>query len=156
VDPLAGSYYVEALTNRIENGARTLIEEVDAIGGAAAAIQRNFYQDAIARSAYRLQQEQESGALTVVGVNRFTDAAQEPILAAPDYSALAERQRERLAAVKRQRDAAAVATARARLRAAAGQPAEPVMPLIIEAVRARATLGEISDTLREAWGVYGR
>jgi len=156
VDPLAGSYYVEALTNRIEDGARALIEEVDAMGGAAAAIQRSFYQDAIARSAYRLQQEQESGALTVVGVNRFTDAATAPILAAPDYSALAERQRERLAAVKRKRDGAAVAKARARLRAAAGQPAEPLMPLIVEAVRARATLGEISDTLRETWGVYGR
>ena len=86
----------------------------------------------------------------------LTDPAAPPILAAPDYSALAERQRERLAAVKGKRDGAAVSNARARLRAAADAPAEPLLPHIVDAVRVRATLGEISDTLREAWGVYGR
>jgi methylmalonyl-CoA mutase N-terminal domain/subunit len=153
VDPLAGSYYVEALTDRIEAGARSLIAEVDAIGGAAAAIQRGFFQDAIARSAWELQQRQESGEVTVVGVNRFTDESPIPTITAPDYSALSALQRERLAAVRRRRDPAAVHAGLASV-AAAAKGTAPLMPPIIEAVRARASLGEISDTLRDAWGVY--
>jgi len=153
VDPLAGSYYVEALTDRIEAGARALIAEVDALGGAAAAIQRGFFQEAIARSAWELQQRQESGEATVVGVNRFTDDSPIPAIAAPDYSALGALQRERLAAVRRQRDAGAVQRGLASV-AAAANGTVPLMPPIIEAVRARASLGEISDTLRQAWGVY--
>jgi methylmalonyl-CoA mutase, N-terminal domain len=153
VDPLAGSYYVEALTDRIEAGARALIAEVDALGGAAAAIQRGFFQDAIARSAWELQQRQETGEAVVVGVNRFTDDSPIPSIAAPDYSALGALQRERLAVVRRNRNAAAVRAGLASV-AAAARGTAPLMPPIIDAVRARASLGEISDTLREAWGVY--
>jgi methylmalonyl-CoA mutase, N-terminal domain len=153
VDPLAGSYYVEALTDRIEAGARALIAEVDAIGGAAAAIQRGFFQDAIARSAWELQQRQESGEVTVVGVNRFRDESPIPTIAAPDYSALSALQRERLAAVRDRRDPGAVKAGLASV-AAAAKGTAPLMPPIIEAVRVRASLGEISDTLRDAWGVY--
>jgi methylmalonyl-CoA mutase N-terminal domain/subunit len=153
IDPLAGSYYVEALTDQIEAGARALIEEVDALGGAAAAIERGFYQEAIARSAYALQRAQESGALTVVGVNRFTDDSPALEIPRPDYSALALRQRARLGAVKARRDEAVVKQRLAELaRVARGTGA--LIPLIVAAVRARATLGEISDTLRVAWGVY--
>ncbi|MBA3443862.1 MAG: methylmalonyl-CoA mutase [Gemmatimonadales bacterium] len=153
VDPLAGSYYVEALTDAIENGARELMNEVDALGGAARAIERGFFQEAIARSAYELQKAQESGGRVVVGLNRYTDDSTLLTIPAPDFSALETEQRTRLAEVKRSRDANDVASALARIRVAAAGTA-PLMPHIIDAVRARTTLGEISDTLREVWGIY--
>jgi len=153
VDPLAGSYYVEALTDRIEREARELIEEVDRLGGAAAAIERGFFQDAIAQSAYRLQQAQESGAVTVVGVNRFTDEAPPPPIQTPNFPELEARQRERLRAAKAERDPEPVARALAAVEAAA-RGSDPLVPPILEAVRARATLGEISDVLRRVWGTY--
>jgi methylmalonyl-CoA mutase N-terminal domain/subunit len=153
VDPLAGSWYVEATTDRIEREALALVQEVDGLGGAAAAIERGFFQDAIARSAYALQQAQESGRATVVGVNRFTDDSAAPPIAAPNFPELEARQRARLAAVKAARDRVAVDRALAAVRQAAGGT-QPLMPPIIEAVRVRATLGEISDALRQAWGVY--
>jgi methylmalonyl-CoA mutase N-terminal domain/subunit len=153
VDPLAGSWYVESLTDRIEAGARALIEEVDALGGAARAIERGFFQEAIARSAYELQKRQESGEVVVVGVNRFTDDSPPPKIETPDYSALEAGQRARLEQARRRRDAAAVSLSLDALRRAAEGTA-PLMPPILEAVRARATLGEISDTLRAVWGTY--
>ncbi|HEY7503084.1 MAG TPA: methylmalonyl-CoA mutase family protein [Gemmatimonadales bacterium] len=153
VDPLAGSWYVESLTDRIEAGARALIEEVDALGGAAKAIERGFFQEAIARSAWELQQRQEAGDQVVVGVNRFTDDSPPPRIETPDFSALEADQKARLAAVKQRRDAAPVSSSLSALRQAA-EGSSPLMPPILSAVRARATLGEISDTLRAVWGVY--
>jgi methylmalonyl-CoA mutase, N-terminal domain len=153
VDPLAGSWYVESLTDEIERGARALVAEVDALGGSARAIERGFFQEAIARSAYELQQAQESGAQVVVGLNRFTDDSPPPSIEAPDFSALEGQQRARLAAVRARRDPAAVQATLTTLRSAAAGSA-PLMPPIVEAVRARATLGEISDALRQVWGVY--
>ncbi len=130
-----------------------MIQEVDALGGAAEAINRGYFQEAIARSAWELQQAQESGALVVVGLNRFTDDSALPATARPDYSALALRQQARLAEVKATRDQRAVTGTLADVGVAA-RGTTPLMPPIIEAVRARATLGEISDVLRQAWGVY--
>jgi methylmalonyl-CoA mutase N-terminal domain/subunit len=153
VDPLAGSYYVECLTDVIEAGARELIAEVDALGGAARAIERGFFQEAIARSAYELQKAQESGERIVVGVNRFTDDSPPLTIESPDFSALESQQRSRLAEVKRRRDASAVRAVLASLKQAAAGT-DPLMPSIISAVRARATLGEISDALRAVWGLY--
>jgi methylmalonyl-CoA mutase N-terminal domain/subunit len=153
VDPLAGSYYVEALTDRIEREARALIEEVDRLGGAAAAIGRGFFQEAIAESAYRIQRAQESGELTVVGVNKFADGSEPPPLETPNFPELEARQRERLAAVRECRDAAA-ATRAVTLLEHAARGSDRLMPAILDAVRARATLGEISDALRRAWGTY--
>jgi methylmalonyl-CoA mutase N-terminal domain/subunit len=153
VDPLGGSYYVEALTDRVEREARALIAEVDALGGAAAAIERGFFQQAIADSAWVQQQRQERGEQVVVGVNKFTDDSPVPVLHQPDYSALAARQVARLREAKAGRDGAAVTARLAALGKAAALDG-PLMPPIIEAVRARATLGEISDVLREAWGEY--
>jgi methylmalonyl-CoA mutase N-terminal domain/subunit len=153
VDPLAGSWYVESLTDRIETEARALIEEVDGMGGAARAIERGFLQEAIARSAWALQQAQERGEVTVVGVNRFQEDALPPAIAAPNYPELEAQQRERLGAVKARRDPAGVTAALAEVETAAASSA-PLMPPLIEAVRARATLGEISDALRRIWGVY--
>jgi methylmalonyl-CoA mutase, N-terminal domain len=153
VDPLGGSYYVETLTDAIEAGARDLMAEVDGLGGAARAIERGFFQEAIARSAYDLQKAQESGASVVVGVNRYTDESAPLVIKTPDFSALEAEQRARLAQVKRARDGAAVTAALTKVRNAAGG-SDPLMPPIIDAVRARATLGEISDILRDVWGVY--
>jgi len=153
VDPLGGSWYVEALTDRIEREARALVEEVDRLGGAARAIERGFYQEAIARSAYAHQQAQESGKLSVVGVNRFTDDSAPPAIEVPNFPELEARQRARLAEARARRDAALVGRALAGVGAAAAGTG-PLMPPIIDAVRARATLGEISDTLRTEWGTY--
>ena len=108
IDPLAGSYYVESLTDAIEAGARALIAEVDALGGAARAIELGFFQEAIARSAYEIQKAQESGEAVVVGVNRFADGSPPPVIETPDFSALEARQQARLAEVRRRRDAGAV------------------------------------------------
>ena len=153
VDPLAGSWYVEALTDRLEAEARALIARVDALGGSAKAIEAGFFQDEIAKSAWQIQQEQEAGTRVVVGVNKFTDGSPPPVIEAPNYPALEARQRERLAAVKAARDSAAVAAALADV-AAAAAGVHSLMPPIIHAVRARATLGEISDALRRVWGTY--
>jgi methylmalonyl-CoA mutase, N-terminal domain len=152
-DPLAGSYYVECLTDRIEREARVLIEEVDALGGAAAAVARGYFQEAIARSAWMLQQRQESGEQVVVGVNRFVENAPPPEITLPDFAELARRQRDRLTKARASRAPARVSAALDALRSAAGG-IEPMMPPILEAVRARATLGEISDALRQVWGTY--
>ena len=154
VDPLAGSYYVEALTDRLERDARELIGQIDAMGGAAAAIERGFFQKAIADSAWHQQQAQESGAQVVVGVNRFTDQSAAAEIAVPDFSALEARQRERLARARSARNPGAVHAACEALAAAAATADAPLMPIILEVVRARATIGEISDTLRGAWGEY--
>ncbi len=153
VDPLGGSYYVEALTDRIEEEARKLIAEVDEMGGAARAVERGWFQEAIGRSAWQQQQAVEGGEQVIVGVNKFADGAESAIVAAPDYSVLAERQRVRLAEARARRDGAAAAGALGRLRDAA-RGSEPLMPLIVEAVRTRATLGEISNVCREVWGTY--
>ncbi|HEV8597982.1 MAG TPA: methylmalonyl-CoA mutase family protein [Gemmatimonadales bacterium] len=153
VDPLAGSYYVESLTDRIERDALALLQEVDALGGAARAIEAGFFQQRIAESAYELQKALEREDVVVVGVNRFTSEEPPLQIAHPEYRDLEARQKERLAAARSRRDGAAVGTALARLEAVA-QGRDSLLPPIIDAVRVRATLGEISDTLRSAWGTY--
>ena len=153
MDPLAGSYYVEALTDRLEAEAQDLIEEIDALGGSAVAVEKGYFQEAIARSAYDLQRAQESGAVTVVGVNRFTDDAPAAAVPAPDFSELEARQRQRLTEARARRKATAVKSALDAVRTAA-RGTGPIMPLVVEAVRVRAGVGEISDVLREIWGVY--
>ncbi|HYK82945.1 MAG TPA: methylmalonyl-CoA mutase family protein [Gemmatimonadales bacterium] len=154
VDPVGGSWYVEALTDRMEREARQLLDEVERAGGAARAVERGLFQEAIARSAYAQQRAIEAGTAVVVGVNRYTDDPGVPSVPAPDYSALATLQRRRLAEARARRDPAAVTRALDAVRTAATRPAEVLLPAIVEAVRARATLGEISDTLRAVWGVY--
>jgi methylmalonyl-CoA mutase N-terminal domain/subunit len=153
VDPLGGSYYVEALTDRIEEEARALIAEVDAMGGAARAIEQGFFQRRIAESAYAQQKAVEAGEMVVVGVNRFTEDEPAEPLPVPAFAELEARQRARVVEARKNRDRATVAAALGALEAAAGGTA-PLMPPILDAVRARATLGEISDTLRRVWGEY--
>ena len=159
-DPLAGSYYVEHLTDEIERLALSLIERIDALGGAPQAIDRGFFQDEIARSAYDAQLSVERGDTVIVGVNRYTDSTVPPPVALPDYSSLEHDQIQRVAAVRARRDDDAVrsslrtlATA-ARAYGSATASRTPLMPLVIDAVRANATVGEISDTLSAQWGRY--
>ena len=154
VDPAGGSWYVEALTDGMERDARALLDEIEEAGGAARAVERGVFQEAIARSAYAQQRAVESEAAVVVGVNRYADDQAVPSVPAPDYSALAAAQRRRVAAARQRRDQRKATRTLAELRAAAGRPDEPLEPRIIDAVRARATVGEISNVLREVWGVY--
>src|SRR5688500_1771515 len=159
-DPLAGSYYVEQLTNALERHAMELLARVDALGGAEKAIAAGFMQEEIARSAYEQQMRIERGESVIVGVNRFTDGQEPPSIPAPEYSALERGQVERVRAVRSKRDRATVERTVAALRdashgyARAGADRVHLMPLIIDAVRGRATVGEIADTLRDSWGEY--
>ncbi|HEY4671827.1 MAG TPA: methylmalonyl-CoA mutase family protein, partial [Gemmatimonadaceae bacterium] len=155
-DPLAGSYYVENLTNSLEARALELIERVDALGGSEKAIAAGFFQEEIARSAYEHQLRVEAGETVIVGVNRFTDTDAPEDIPAPDYSALEKEQLVELKALRANRDSAAVNKALNALRdASAGKSGElHLMPLIIDAVRARTTVGEIAETLASNWGYY--
>ncbi len=153
VDPLAGSYYIEALTTEIERQAAALIQQVEDTGGVLAAVESGLIQRQIAESAYRESQSIESGDQIVVGVNRFqVDDAVHPDLlrVAPE---ILQRQLANLARVRRDRDGDAVERALGRLRRAAGGT-ENLMPHIIAAVKVYATVGEICDTLRAVFGVY--
>jgi methylmalonyl-CoA mutase, N-terminal domain len=154
VDPLGGSWYVEGLTDKIEGAARQLVEEVEVGGGSVQAIERGFFQEAIAHSAYEQQRDIEAGQQVVVGVNEYVTGDPTAPNPAPDYSTLAEAQRKRVAELRAQRDAQNVKRTLAELDAAARDSHAPLMEPMLDAVRARATLGEISDVLREAWGVY--
>ena len=167
-DPLAGSYYVEHLTSDLEGRALALLARVDEQGGAVAAIEAGFVQEEIARSAYEFQLRVENGETAIVGVNCFADNKPAPPIPTPDYTALEQEQRQRVRAIRDGRDAGRCRQALAALESAAPDMALPrsagaspdsnsrrsLMPLILEAVRARATVGEISDTLARAWGRY--
>ena len=155
-DPLGGSYYVEALTAALETKARELMAEVERRGGAVRAIADGFIQRAIAEAAYAAQLGIERGDDEVVGVNRYEEGAPVGAPAAPDYSALAARQVARLTAARAARDAARCERTLRVLGEAAAQPAAPLMEAIVEAVRARATVGEITLAMERVWGRYGR
>ena len=160
-DPLAGSYYVEHLTSTLEAEAEALLQRVEELGGAAKAIEAGFFQEEIARSAYEFQLRVERGETTIVGVNKFTEGDESPVIPSPDYSSLEREQVARLRSVRANRDASAIAAALHALATASvtyiedGGDARPhLMPLIVDAVRARASVGEISDVLSGAWGAY--
>jgi methylmalonyl-CoA mutase, N-terminal domain len=154
VDPTGGSWYVEALTDRLEGEARELLGEIERAGGAARAIERGVFQDAIARSAYAEQRAIEGGEKVVVGVNEYADDQEVASIAAPDYAGLAGAQRQRVAERRGMRDAGGVMRVLGELKVAAADPKAPLIEPILAAVRARATVGEISDVLRGVWGVY--
>ena len=151
VDPLGGSYYLEALTDEIEGRARAYVEEIDRMGGAAAAVA--YMQEEIHRAAYRFQMEIESGERSVVGVNVHVEEEATLRLEQPDYTALEGDQVRRLRELRAGRDGATAAGALDAVRAAARGGGD-LMPLLVEAVKARVTLGEISDALRGAWGTF--
>ena len=153
VDPLAGSYYVEHLTNALERQAREYLAQIDAMGGAVAAIESGWMQQEIQNASWTYQQDVESGREVVVGVNRYRTDGDEPKLIFRVDPRLADAQLARLADARRERDPEAVADALARLRAAAAG-ADNLMPPIIAAVKSYATLGEICGVLREVFGDY--
>jgi methylmalonyl-CoA mutase N-terminal domain/subunit len=153
-DPLAGSWFVESLTDDIEAAATAYLDEIDAMGGTLAAIEGGFQQRQIQESAYRVQREIERGDRIVVGVNRFRDdeAGTRPALLRIDPEG-ERRQVESLRRVRAGRDAAAWEAAMRRLEDEARGEAN-LLPSIIEAVAAYATVGEIADRLRSVWGVH--
>jgi len=154
VDPLGGSHYVEALTDEIERRVREVLAAIEELGGAARGVERGYFQDEIGRAAYEHQQMVERGERVVVGVNRYPVDEPPPPIPAPDYSALAERQRTRVREARSARDAAAWGAALTAVRAAAASADGRLMEPILAAVRARATVGEISNALREVWGTF--
>ncbi len=153
IDPLAGSYYVEHLTDQLENQARAYIQRIDDMGGAIAAIEAGYIQREIQESAYRQQRAVDSGQSVVVGVNRFTDDRKVNLKRLAVDPAIEREQSERLAALRARRDSVAVSAALERLRRAA-QSADNLLPPILEAVETYATLGEVCDALRAVFGEY--
>jgi methylmalonyl-CoA mutase, N-terminal domain len=153
IDPLAGSFYVEHLTDELEREAEALIDEVEARGGSVAAIEAGFLQEAIDEAAYEAQRGVESGTLVVVGVNRFADDGAASVPVQRSDPAVEPRRARELAAFRSARDGVAASDAVARVAAAAAGD-ERLMPLLREAFARRATLGEVCDALRGVWGQY--
>jgi len=152
-DPLGGSYFVEALTAELEEKAQELIDRVQELGGAVAAIEQGFVQAEIEASAFRYQAEVEAGERVVVGVNRFTEEGQERVELLSVDPESERRQQERTARVRAERDADAAEAALAEVRRAAEGDAN-LLPPMREALRARCTVGEICGVLRDVWGTY--
>jgi methylmalonyl-CoA mutase N-terminal domain/subunit len=153
VDPLAGSYFIEAMTNRLEQEAYDYFHRIEAVGGVIPAIEKGFFQREIAEAAYRYQMEIDSRQRVVVGINEHTE--DEPIripLLEMDPEGY-ERQVARLERVRRERDNEEVSTALEALREVA-RGTENTMPFILDCVRAYATLGEIMGVFRQAFGEY--
>jgi len=153
VDPLAGSYYVEALTDEIERRAWEYIERIDQRGGALQAVESGYIQAEITEAAYEYQCQVERGQRVIVGTNRFqsTEAEPTPDILTVDPS-VRQRQCQRLRALRARRDNARCQNVLERLQAAAANERENLLPLIVQAVEAYCTLGEISDAFRAVWG----
>ena len=155
VDPLAGSYVIEYLTDEIEWRAREYIERIDAMGGALAAIEQGYVQQEIADAAYGYQREVETEDRVVVGVNAYQveerAVAMERLVVDP---AVEQHQRARLAALRARRDGERASALLSRIEEAARAPDQPLMPLFVAAVEAECTLGEICGVLRGVWGEY--
>ena len=153
-DPLAGSYYIESLTDEIEERAQKYIDHIDGIGGAVAAIEKGFMQREITESAYRFQKEVETKKRVIIGVNDFLSEEQVPMKLLQIDPAIEKKLVEQLKLIKQQRSEARTMEALHRLRGAAENENVNLMPLILEAVKEYATLGEICGTLREVFGEY--
>ncbi len=155
IDPLGGSYFVESLTNEIERRVFETLAKVDALGGTIKAVEEGYFQKEIADSAYDTARRRASGEQPLIGVNRFIEpAAPVPVPIHKVEAAVETRQIARLHDVRRRRDDARVQALLDRLATEAGNPAANLMPLTIEAVKARATLGEIVARLRAVFGAY--
>jgi methylmalonyl-CoA mutase N-terminal domain/subunit len=153
VDPFAGSYVVEAMTAELETAADELMQRVFDHGSAVDAIEAGFQKREIEQSAYRIAQEIDSGERVVVGLNRFQIDEEEPYEPLRVDPTIEVGQAERLAKLRAQRDSGAVERALAELRAAAEGDANVLYPMK-EALRARATVGEVCGTLRDVWGIH--
>jgi methylmalonyl-CoA mutase N-terminal domain/subunit len=152
VDPLGGSYFVEALTNEVERGAWDYVEKIDALGGMVAAIERGYPQREIAEAAYQYQMAVDRKEKIIVGVNDYV-SEERPLEILQIDETVAQRQAARLKKLRAERSNDEVERRLVALRkAAAGE--ENLMPLLYEAVKAYATLGEICDAMREVFGIY--
>jgi methylmalonyl-CoA mutase N-terminal domain/subunit len=154
IDPLGGSYYLEDLTNRLEAEAYDYFDRIEKLGGVIPAIEDNFFQREIAEASFRYQAEVEAKQRIVVGVNRYGLEDEGEIEILRIDPALEQKQIERVQALRARRDSAAVEASLARLKEAAAREDENLMPHLIEASRAYATLGEMCDALRETWGTW--
>src|SRR5690606_10140798 len=153
VDPVAGSWAIEARTDQIEHDARALIDSIDAMGGTLPAIERGWIQRQIQDAAYATQQAIDSGSQVIVGVNRHVADARVPIPTLEIPPGVEARQKAAVAALRASRDDASCRTALAALSTAAAD-GRNLVPVVLEAVERRATLGEVSDTLRAVFGEY--
>jgi methylmalonyl-CoA mutase N-terminal domain/subunit len=153
VDPFAGSYVVESLTDDTEKAARELMDQVEEFGGAVSAIEKGFQKQEIERSAYRIAQQIDSAERVIVGLNKFRVAEEDPYEPLKVDPAIEAQQVARLATLRAGRDQAAVDKALDELRNAARGTANCLYPMK-DALRARATVGEVCDALRDVWGGY--
>ncbi len=153
VDPLAGSYFVEQMTDEVEAEAWKLIDKIDVMGGAVKAIEQNFIQEEIARSSYEYTKNIESGDKIIVGVNKFTVEEEEdtPVLKIDDT--IRQVQSDKLSKLREKRDSAKAQACLNTIKEKAAT-SENLMPFVIDAVENLCTLGEIADTLRDVWGEY--
>ena len=154
IDPLGGSYYVEALTDELERQAYAYFARIDELGGMVDAVKQNFPQREIADASFALQSEIDSGRRWLIGVNAYRHEDDEPIQILRIDPALERKQVERVRAVRARRDAAAVERELARLREAAARESDNLMPYLLDAARAHATEGEIVTALQAVWGDY--
>jgi methylmalonyl-CoA mutase N-terminal domain/subunit len=153
VDPLAGSYAVEALTDEIERRAEEYLRKIDSLGGAIAAIERGYVQAEIQEAAYRAQKAVEDREQIVIGVNEYADREQPDLETLHVDPAVEQRQKDRLQAVRARRDPSRAAELLGRL-AAAAKGSENLMPILLECVEGDLTLGEICGVMRDIWGEY--
>jgi methylmalonyl-CoA mutase, N-terminal domain len=153
VDPFAGSYAIESMTDDIETATMELMARVEEMGGAVEAIERGFQKNEIERSAYQVAQQIDAGERVVVGVNKYVTAGEEPYQPLAFDPALEEEQASRLAEVRARRDASSFARGMSGLKKAAEGTDNVLYPLR-EALRSGATLGEVCDALRDVWGIY--
>ena len=155
VDPLGGSYYVEALTNEMEKRIFAVLDHIDSIGGTVKATEDGWFQQEIADTAYQVMRRKAKGEKISVGVNKYVDAEEKTSFEIhPIDLSLQTRQIKQLSTIKANRDNARVAQLLNELRTVAQDPTQNLMPITIELVKAYATMGEIVDALRELWGVY--
>jgi len=153
IDPVAGSYAIESLTDEIEAAARTYIEKIDAMGGMLKAIEAGYVQEEVQKAAYEYQQAVDTGVQVVVGVNKFQAEEEKSIPTLRIDPEIERTQVARLQAMRARRDAAKATAATAEIERRAGS-GENLMPAILAAVEAYVTVGEISDALRRSFGEY--
>ncbi len=153
VDPLAGSYFIETLTNEVEEAAWKMIDHIDSMGGSVSAIEQGYIQEEIARSAYEYQKKIETGEKIIVGVNKFQVDKEAPVPGFKIDDSIRQVQTEKLEQLRRQRDPSKVDAILQELNDKAAAD-ENIMPTVVEAVELKCSLGEIADTLREVYGEY--
>jgi methylmalonyl-CoA mutase N-terminal domain/subunit len=154
IDPLGGSYFVESLTDRMEESAYRYFEKIESLGGMVEAVKRNFPQSEIADASWRYQSEVDAGKRIVVGVNRYEVPSEEPIEILSIDPALERKQIERLRSVRDRRDSREVEDRLARLKLAAADPGHNLMPRLVDCAKAHCTQGEMVEALQEVFGTY--